>query len=118
MRFTINQTHPTHDKYDTEGGHSLRPQWFFYVPMGDGTATSTWSSEPREGLTVCGYHSKGTVSTFVLSYFKTLSVGPAGVRTRDLPLCRPVLYHLPQTPYELISEIAKKCLQPSDGVSE
>ena len=31
---------------------------------------------------------------FVLSYLKTLSVGPAGVWTRDLPLSRPALYQL------------------------
>ena len=37
----------------------------------DGTAISKWSSEPREGLTICRYHGKG--STVVLSYFKILS---------------------------------------------
>ena len=31
---------------------------------------------------------------FLLSYFKTLSVGPAGVWTRDLPLGRPALSQL------------------------
>ena len=31
---------------------------------------------------------------FLLSYLKTLSVGPAGVWTRDLPLGRPVLSQL------------------------
>ena len=31
---------------------------------------------------------------FLLSYLKTVSVGPAGVLTRDLPLGRPVLYQL------------------------
>ena len=31
---------------------------------------------------------------FLLSYLKTLSVGPAGVRTRDLPLSRPALSQL------------------------
>ena len=36
-----------------------------------------WSSEPREDLTICRCHGKGTCtcSTFVLSYFKTQSVG-------------------------------------------
>ena len=33
---------------------------------------------------------------FLLSYLKTLSVGPAGVRTRDLPLSRPALSQLSQ----------------------
>ena len=31
---------------------------------------------------------------FLLSYLKTLSVGPAGIRTRDLPLSRPALSQL------------------------
>ena len=31
---------------------------------------------------------------FLLSYLKTLSVGPAGVWTRDLPLSRPALSQL------------------------
>ena len=31
---------------------------------------------------------------FLLSYLKTLSVGPAGFRTRDLPLSRPALSQL------------------------
>ena len=30
---------------------------------------------------------------FLLSYLKTLSLGPAGVRARDLPLSRPALSH-------------------------
>ena len=33
---------------------------------------------------------------FLPSYLKTLSVGPAGVRTRDLPLNRPALSQLSQ----------------------
>ena len=33
---------------------------------------------------------------FLLSYLETLSVGPAGVRTRDLPLIRPALSQLSQ----------------------
>ena len=33
---------------------------------------------------------------FLVSYLKTLSVGPAGVRTRDLPLSRPTLLQLRQ----------------------
>ena len=33
---------------------------------------------------------------FLLSYLKTLSVGPAGVRTHDLPLGSPVLNQLSQ----------------------
>ena len=45
----------------------------FTSPTGDGTAISTWSSEPREGPAVC---SAKVVPSF-LSYFKTLSIGPA-----------------------------------------
>ena len=45
----------------------------FMYPTRDGTAIFTWSTEPREGL--AAYNAKG-VSSF-LSYFKTLSIGPA-----------------------------------------
>ena len=48
----------------------------FTSPTGDGTAISTWSSEPREGPAVC---SEKAVPSF-LSYFNTSSVGPpAGI---------------------------------------
>ena len=40
---------------------------------GEGTAISTWSSEPREGPAV---YSAKVIPSF-LSYFKTLSIGPA-----------------------------------------
>ena len=39
---------------------------------------------------------------FLLSYLKTLSVGPAGVRTHDLPHGSPVLNHLSQPVVELV----------------
>ena len=39
--------------------------------LGDGTAVSTWSFEPREGLALC--NAKAVPSS--LSYFKTLSIG-------------------------------------------
>ena len=45
----------------------------FMSPTRDGTAIFTWSTEPREGL--AAYNAK-VVSSF-LSYFKTLSIGPA-----------------------------------------
>ena len=45
----------------------------FTSPTGGGTAISTWSSEPREVPAVC---SAKAVPSF-LSYFKTLSIGPA-----------------------------------------
>ena len=53
----------------------------FYV-IGDGTAISKWSSEPREVLTICRSVSKQRAA-LLLSYFKTLSVGPAGNRIRE-----------------------------------
>ena len=45
----------------------------FMSPTGEGTPHYTWSSEPREGLPVCRAKE---VPSF-LSYFKTLSTGPA-----------------------------------------
>ena len=45
----------------------------FTSPTGEGTAISTWSSEPREYPAVW---SAKAVPSF-LSYFKTLSIGPA-----------------------------------------
>ena len=46
----------------------------FTSPSGDGRDRHfTWSSEPREGLAACS--AKGVTS--LLSYFKTLSIGPA-----------------------------------------
>ena len=50
----------------------------FTSPTGDGTAISTWSSEPREGPAVC---SAKTVPSF-LRHFETLRIGPApGIKT-------------------------------------
>ena len=45
----------------------------FYVSNWRRDRHFTWSSEPREGLACCS--AKGVLSS--LSYFKTLSVGPA-----------------------------------------
>ena len=50
--------------------------------LGDGTAISTWSYEPREGLVVC--IAKAVPSS--LSYFKTLNIGL--VRGIGLPTSR------------------------------
>ena len=60
------------------------------------TGPTVFRPYPRrlESLTVCRCHYKG--STFLVSYFKTLSVGPAAVRTRDLPLSKPALSQLNQ----------------------
>ena len=45
----------------------------FYFSYWRGDRHFTWSSEPREGLAACS--AKGVPS--FLSYFKTLSIGPA-----------------------------------------
>ena len=56
---------------------------------------------PNSFRIVCGFfYVRSQISLqrqhFLLSYLKTLSVGPAGVRTRDLPLSRPTLLQLRQ----------------------
>ena len=73
--------------------------WFFYAPQEPDKCKcceTVFRPYPRrlESLTVCRCHYKG--STFLPLMSKTLSVGPAGVRTRDLPLSRPALSQLSQ----------------------
>ena len=46
---------------------------------------------------------------FLLSYLKNLSVGAAGVRTRDLPLSRPALSQLSQSGGGVNIYVAGKC---------
>ena len=68
-------------KVNTRGGHSqgsLRPLWFFYVPTelivkSCETGPPVYRPYPRRlgSLIICRCH-------FLLSYLKTLSVGPAG----------------------------------------
>ena len=64
-------------------------QWcgFFYVrfsSLSGKTRKSTWSNRLQMSL---------ERQHFLLSYLKSLSVVPAGVRTPDLPLSRPALPH-------------------------
>ena len=78
---------------------TLFEQWcgFFYVPQEPDkwkcceTGPMVFRPYPRrlESLTVCRCHCKG--STFSSVILRTLSVGPAWVWTRDLPLSRPAL---------------------------
>ena len=51
----------------------IGPGHYFYVSYWRRDRHFTWSSEPREGLAACT--AKGVPS--FLSYFKTLSIGPA-----------------------------------------
>ena len=89
-------THPTQERLVTP------PQWggFFYVPQEPDerkrcetgpTGFSSLSEKTRKSnhlqMSLQRQH-------FLLSYLKTLSVGPAGVWTRDLPLSRPALSQL------------------------
>ena len=53
--------------------HFARKYYYFYVSNWKRDRHFTWSSEPREGLAACT--AKGVPS--FLSYFKTLSIGPA-----------------------------------------
>ena len=83
---------------------TLFEQWcgFFYVPQEPDkckcceTGPTVFRPYPRrlESLTVCRCHYEG--STFFSVISKILSVGPAGVRTRNLPLSRRALSQLSQ----------------------
>ena len=45
---------------------------------------------------------------FLLSYLKTLNVGPAGVRARDLPLSRPTLSQLSRNQAAVLQVVLQK----------
>ena len=49
---------------------------------------------------------------FLLIYLKTLSVGPAGARTRDLPLSRPALSQLNQPGGGLMTQMNVYIINP------
>ena len=100
-------THPADDVNDvmcdvcrltTPSGFTsptLFEQWcgIFYVPQ-EPDKCKCCETGRLESLTFCRSHYKG--STFFSVILKTLSVGPAGVRTHDLPLSRPALSQLSQ----------------------
>ena len=101
-------THPTHDANDVmcEGwpqhlgseSPTLFEQWcgFFYVPQEPDkckyceTGPTVFLPYPRrlESLTIKFVDMSLQTQHFLLSYLMTLSVGPAGIRTCDLPLRR------------------------------
>ena len=103
-------THPTNNVNDawrlaTPTGSTsptIFEQWcgFFYVPQEPckckccETQFTVFRPYPRrlESLTICRCHLQR--QHFLLSYLKTLSVGPARVRTRYFPLSRPALSQL------------------------
>ena len=104
-------THPTHGVYDVmyEGWsqhRGLRPPLFSNSDVGsfmshknrsvlwDGTYGFSSLSE-KTGKSSCLQMSLQR-QYFLLSYLNTLSVCPAGGRTRDLPLSRPALPQLSQ----------------------
>ena len=104
-------THPAHDVNDVmcEGWpqhRGLRPLLFSNSGVGSFTSHKNQISVSavRRDLRFSSLSEKNRKSNrlqmslqrqrFLLSYLKTLSVGQAGVRSRDLPLSRPVLSQL------------------------
>ena len=101
---TLGSTSPT-----------LFEQWcgFFYVPQ-ELDKCKCWETGPTFFFSLCEKTRKSNClqislqrQHFLLSYLKNLSVGPAGVQTRDLPLSRPELSQLSQTRCGII--LLKKC---------
>ena len=111
-------THPTHDRCEWcdvrkfwPQHRGLRPLLFSNSGVGSFTSHKNQISVSKcceAGSTV--FHPYPSIAErqcnrsqmslqrqhFLLSYLKTLSVGPAGVRTRDLPLSRPALSQMSQ----------------------
>ena len=79
---------------------TLFKQWcgFFYVPQEPDKCkclSRTYGFSPLSEKTRKSNRLQMSLQRqlFLLSYLKTLSVGPTGVQTRDLPLSRPALSH-------------------------
>ena len=91
-------THPAQERLVTT------PQWggFFYVPQEPDkrklceTGPTGFRPYPRRLELTKSNRLQMSLQRqhFLLNYLKTLSVGPAGVWTRDLPLSRPALSQL------------------------
>ena len=96
---SLRITHPAQERLATPSGSTsptLLEQWFgfFYVPQEPNKweccemwPTVSVLNPNRLQMSLQRKH-------FLLSYFETLSVGPAGVPTRDLPLSRLALSQL------------------------
>ena len=102
LSVSLQITNPAQERLATpprSTSPTLFEQWcrFFYVPQEPDkwkcceTGPTVFRPYPRrlENVTVCRCHCKG--STFSSVILRTLSVGPAWVWTRDLPLSRPAL---------------------------
>ena len=102
LSVSLQITNPAQERLATSPrstSPTLFEQWcrFFYVPQEPDkwkcceTGPTVFRPYPRrlENVTVCRCHCKG--STFSSVILRTLSVGPAWVWTRDLPLSRPAL---------------------------
>ena len=104
-------THPTHDVNDvmSEGWpqhRGLRPLLFSNSGVGSFTShknrsvkvlwDGTYGFSSLSEKTRKSNHLQMSLQRqhFLLSYLKTLCVGPTGVRTQDLPLSRPALSQL------------------------
>ena len=102
LSVSLQITNPAQERLATpprSTSPTLFEQWcrFFYVPQEPDkwkcceTGPTVFRPYPRrlENVTVCRCHCKD--STFSSVILRTLSVGPAWVWTRDLPLSRPAL---------------------------
>ena len=74
---------------------------YVFLSLSEKTRKSTWSNPLQMSL---------ERQHFLLSYLKSLSVVPAAVRTRDLPLTRPALPHCwaNQAAVNLVSVLNRK----------
>ena len=87
------ELHPTERGSSTKG--LVRPQWLFKVPKLDTGQEFLRGSPSLTRLTANQLQMTNQRQHLLLCYFKTLTVGPAEVQTRDLrPQSSPVVYQL------------------------